>query len=123
MADPLPPAPPAGCHLRFARPSNDLEAVVRFYRDGLGFELLGGFEDHEGFDGVMLGHPGAPVHLEFTRELRHVEFHEPSPDQLIVIYLPDPDAWWAAVWRLERMGHRSVPAHNPYWDVNGTDLI
>jgi hypothetical protein len=26
-------------HLRVARPSDDLEALVRFYRDGLGFSL------------------------------------------------------------------------------------
>ena len=46
--------------LRVARPSDDLDALLRFYRDGLGLELLGGFEGHDGFDGVMLGHPGAP---------------------------------------------------------------
>ena len=34
--------------LRVARPTNDLDALVRFYRDGLGFEVLGGFEDHAG---------------------------------------------------------------------------
>lgn len=49
----------AGAHLRVARPSDDLEAVVRFYRDGLGFSVLYEFKDHDGFDGVMLGFPGA----------------------------------------------------------------
>jgi hypothetical protein len=28
--------------------------------------LRGRFEDHAGFDGVMLGEPGAPYHFEFT---------------------------------------------------------
>ncbi len=28
-------------HLRIARPTDDLEAVVAFYRDGLGFEVSG----------------------------------------------------------------------------------
>ena len=37
-------------HLRVARPSDDLEAVVRFYRDGLGFAVLSEFRDHDGFD-------------------------------------------------------------------------
>ena len=41
-------------HLRVARPSYDLLAVVKFYRDGLGFEVLYEFKDHDGFDGVML---------------------------------------------------------------------
>jgi hypothetical protein len=39
-------------HLRVARPTDDLEAVVRFYHDGLGLEVLFEFKDHDGFDGV-----------------------------------------------------------------------
>lgn len=34
----------AKAHLRIARPTDDLEAVVRFYRDGLGLEVLDHFE-------------------------------------------------------------------------------
>ena len=44
--------------LRVARPSDNLEALVRFYRQGLGLEVLYRFADHDGFDGVMLGRPG-----------------------------------------------------------------
>ena len=55
-------------HLRVARPTDDLEAVVRFYRDGLGLDVLSEFNDHEGFDGVMLGRKGAGYHLEFAVE-------------------------------------------------------
>ena len=35
-------------HLRVARPSGDLAAVVRFYRDGLEFEVLSEFRDRDG---------------------------------------------------------------------------
>lgn len=42
-------------HLRVARATDDLEALLRFYRDGLGLTVLGSFADHAGFDGVMLG--------------------------------------------------------------------
>jgi hypothetical protein len=41
-------------HLRVARPSDNLDAVVKFYRDGLGFTILYEFADHDSFDGVML---------------------------------------------------------------------
>ena len=58
-------------HLRVARPTDDLEAVVRFYRDGLGLDLLYEFRGHDGFDGVMLGRKGAGYHLEFTRKAGH----------------------------------------------------
>jgi hypothetical protein len=57
--------------LRVARPSDDLNAVVRFYRDGLGFEVLYEFRDHDGFDGVMLGRRGTAYHLEFTQRAGH----------------------------------------------------
>ena len=48
-------------HLRVARPTDKLVEVVKFYKDGLGFEVLYQFTDHDGFDGVMLGHKDAPV--------------------------------------------------------------
>jgi len=56
-------------HLRVARPTDNLVAVVKFYRDGLGFEVLYEFKDHDGFDGVMLGGKGAAYHLEFTSRM------------------------------------------------------
>ena len=57
--------------LRVARPSDDLDALLPFYRDGLGLQVLGHFEDHAGFDGIMLGHPGVPWYFEFTRRRGH----------------------------------------------------
>jgi hypothetical protein len=46
--------------LRVARPSDNLDGLLRFYEQGLGLTLLYRFEDHEGFDGIMLGREGAP---------------------------------------------------------------
>ena len=106
-------------HLRVARPTDDLNAVVRFYRDDLGFAVLSEFRDHAGFDGVMLGHPGAAYHLEFTRRAGHPAGRAPTSDHLLVFYLPGPAAWRAAVARLEHAGYRPVPAVNPYWDQRG----
>ena len=106
-------------HLRIARPTDDLAAVVGFYRDGLGLEVLYEFQDHDGFDGVMLGRHGGPYHLEFTRTAGHRAGRAPTEDNLLVFYLPDEVDWRAAVARLERAGHRPVPAFNPYWDRYG----
>jgi len=58
-------------HLRVARPTDKLVEVVKFYKDGLGSEVLYQFTDHEGFDGVMLGHKDARYHLEFTHKRDH----------------------------------------------------
>jgi catechol 2,3-dioxygenase-like lactoylglutathione lyase family enzyme len=106
-------------HLRVARPSDDLAAVVRFYRDGLGFEVLYEFKDHDGFDGVMLGRKGAAYHLEFTRKAGHKAGRAPTQDNLLVFYLPDAGEWKRAVARLEGLGHAPVKAFNPYWDKQG----
>jgi catechol 2,3-dioxygenase-like lactoylglutathione lyase family enzyme len=106
-------------HLRIARLSADLATVVRFYRDGLGFEVLYEFRDHDGFDAVMLGHRGAAYHLAFVHKVRHKGGRAPTDDNLLVFYLPDADEWKRAVARLEELGHQSVKAFNPYWDVKG----
>ena len=109
----------ATAHLRVARPTDALDAVVRFYRDGLGFHVLAEFRDHDGFDGVMLGQPGAGYHLEFTHKAGHAAGKAPTRDNLLVFYLPDVTAWEAAVSRLVAAGHAPVPAFNQYWDRHG----
>ena len=110
---------PMLAHLRIARATAHLDEVLRFYRDGLGFELVGEFHDHEGFDGVMLGHVGAAYHLEFTRERGGLAAPAPSPENLLVFYLEDAKSYQAAITRLESLGNVPVPSHNPFWDRNG----
>ena len=105
--------------LRVARPTDDLEAVVYFYRDGLGFDVIDRFEDHAGFDGVMLGWRSAPWHLEFTRARGHKAGRAPSPDNLLALYLPDRRDWEAAVQRMRGKGFSPVASFNPYWDHRG----
>jgi catechol 2,3-dioxygenase-like lactoylglutathione lyase family enzyme len=105
--------------LRIARPSDELDALIPFYRDGLGLEVLYRFTDHDGFDGVMLGAAGAPYHFEFTRARGHVAGRAPTMDNLVVFYLPDQAAWAAAVARMRAAGFEPVAAFNPYWDRNG----
>ena len=113
------PAELGKAHLRIARPSDDLVAVTRFYREGLGFQLLGEFKDHDGFDGIMLGLKGAGYHLEFTRKEGHLAGRAATQDNLLVFYLPDVAEWERAVARLEESGYAAVKAFNPYWDRKG----
>jgi hypothetical protein len=44
--------------LRIARHTERLDELVRFYRDGIGLTEIGGFRDHDGYDGVFLAVPG-----------------------------------------------------------------
>ena len=105
--------------LRVARPTDDLEAVIRFYQDGLGLDVIASFADHAGFDGIMLSQKGAPYHLEFTHQRGHSVGRAPTPDNLLVFYLPDHPVWEQAVQRMIDHGYSPTPSYNPYWDVNG----
>ncbi|AMS41904.1 MULTISPECIES: VOC family protein [Aminobacter] len=105
--------------LRVARPTNDLEATVRFYRDGLGLDELARFDNHDGFDGVMLGKAGEAHHFEFTHAHGHDAGRAPTQDNLVVFYLPDSDDWQASIARMKAHGYQPVPSFNPYWDRRG----
>ena len=105
--------------LRVARPSEDLDALLPFYVDGLGLKLLYRFTDHVGFDGIMIGAEHAPYHFEFTRLRGHKAGRATSQDQLIVFYLPDAAEWEARVARMRAAGFAPVKSFNPYWDRGG----
>ena len=108
-----------GPHLRIARPVSDLERSVSLYRDGLDLRELGRFQDHEGFDGVMLGRAGMGYHFEFTRCGAHPVRPAPSVEDLAVFYVPDPDEWARACERMLAAGFRAAAPFNPYWDRQG----
>ncbi len=103
--------------LRVGRPTDRLPEVVSFYTDGLGFTLLSSFEDHNGFDGAILGHPHAPWHLEFTHHRGTTVGSAPTLDHLLVLYLLERDAWEAACAQIEAFGVAPVPSYNPWWDA------
>lgn len=109
----------AAAHVRIARPTDDIDSLLPFYRDGLGFEVLGSFADHQGFDGVMLGHKSAGYHLEFTRHRGHDVGRAPTQDNLLIFYLPDSDSYARAVAQMEGSGFPPVASFNPYWDQCG----
>jgi catechol 2,3-dioxygenase-like lactoylglutathione lyase family enzyme len=109
--------------VRVARPTDRLEAVSAFYVDGLGLERLGGFEGHAGYDGVFIGLPGTPYHLEFTHHVDGSPGDVPTADNLLVLYLGSADAVLATVRRLRALGHEPVEAENPYWEGIGAVTI
>lgn len=105
--------------LRVARPSDDLDALLPFYLDGLGMELIDRFQDHAGFDGVVVGRDGWPYHLEFTRAHGHRAGRAPTADNLLVFYFADERDWREAVGRMMAAGFEPVRSFNPYWESSG----
>jgi catechol 2,3-dioxygenase-like lactoylglutathione lyase family enzyme len=101
--------------LRVARHTERLGELVRFYRDGLGLNEIGGFGDHDGYDGVFLEVPGTGAHLELTSGGAHGA-PVPHPESLIVLYLGDEATVLATSARL---GVEPVAPANPYWAEHG----
>lgn len=111
--------------LRIARPTNRLDLIAQMYCKGLDFDVLGHFNDHQGFDGVIVGHPHHAYHLEFTHHRGTTVPDAPTTDNLLVFYIPDEAEWRAACTKMELAGFLAVVSYNPYWDQHGktfTDL-
>jgi len=89
------------------------------YRRGFGLRVVGSFEDHEGFDGVMLGTPDSGYHFEFTHcRTRPVE-PTPTPEDLVVFYVPRETTWRAMCGSALAAGFKPVASFNPYWEARG----
>lgn len=100
---------------RFARHTNNLEQIKYFYTEVLGFELLGGFENHKGYDGIFIGKSHENWHLEFTQSEDKV-IHTFDPDDLLVFY---PNSKLEFEYLLERLTKHNIDfieAKNPYWN-------
>jgi catechol 2,3-dioxygenase-like lactoylglutathione lyase family enzyme len=109
--------------VRIARPTDKLQEVERFYCQGLGLRKLGSFENHNGYDGIMLGLPGFPYHLEFTQHESGSPCPAPSKDNLLVLYIPDEESISHTVQRLAQIGHPEVEPENPYWKGKGAITV
>ena len=109
----------AGAVLRVARPTDHLTTIAEMYATGLDFTVLAEFHDHDGFDGVILGHPHQPYHLEFTTQRGHQVGTAPTQDHLLVFYLPDQAEWEASCARMLAARFQRVPSYNPYWEAQG----
>jgi len=71
------------------------------------------------FDGVILGHPKQPYHIEFTSQRGHKVGKAPTRDHCLVFYVPDKNDWEAGCAQMISAGFREMPSYNPYWDLQG----
>lgn len=104
--------------LRVARHTGQLDQMVRFYTEVLGFGVLGSFQNHEGYDGVMLGHGQAGWHLEFTQSPRKASHHF-DKDDLLVFYPASLEEYYLVLERLQKYKIGQIMPENPYWIDNG----
>jgi catechol 2,3-dioxygenase-like lactoylglutathione lyase family enzyme len=106
-------------HLRIAHPVRDLARTQDMYCRGLGLRIIESFENHEGFDGVMLGVTGSNYHFEFTYARNHPVSPTSTAEDLAVFYIPSESEWQSVCANMLAAGFKQVAAFNPYWDVQG----
>jgi len=106
-------------HLRVARPTDQLDAIVKMYKEGLDLQIIASFEGHQGFDGVMLGNAEMDYHFEFTHQHDHQVGKAPTKDNLLVFYIPDREKWETRCEKMEAAEFKLMPSYNPYWDSAG----
>ena len=108
-----------GTTLRIARPTDNLAKVVEMYKKGLGFHVLAEFENHNGFDGVVLGNPKERYHIEFTHHHDVSVGKAPTDDNLLVFYIEDKSEWDESCAQAALAGFIHVTSYNPYRDMLG----
>ena len=103
---------------RFARHTNDLERIKSFYITVLGFELLGSFENHNGYDGIFIGKQNENGHLEFTKSDAIVDFNFGEED-ILVFYPNSKLEYEIMLAKIKLHSIEFIATKNPYWNDNG----
>ncbi|MDQ6472879.1 VOC family protein [Flavobacterium sp. LHD-80] len=104
--------------LRVARHTNNLKEIEDFYVNILGFERLGGFQNHNNYDGVFIGKSGLDWHFEFTQSEIKAN-HTFDEDDVIVLYPKSVSDYNNLINKLIRLNISTITAVNPFWNENG----
>lgn len=106
---------------RYARHTKKLNALERFYTQVIGLNKLGEFKNHNGYDGIFLGHKSADWHLEFTSSNSHTNQHF-DEDDLLVFYFESQKEIDSIIRRANDFNILIVQPKNPYWIKKGIQL-
>ncbi len=104
--------------LRVARHTNNLDKIENFYVNILDFERLGGFQNHNNYDGVFIGKSGVDWHFEFTQSEEKVN-HTFDEDDVTVLYPETVSEYNRFVNKLVENNISFITSKNPFWNENG----
>lgn len=105
-------------NLRVARHTSNLDRIKAFYTSIIGLEVLGGFENHDNYNGVFIGKKELDWHLEFTTSTETPD-HKPDSDDLLVFYPKTTAEFNAIRERIKKQNIVLLKPMNPYWSMNG----
>lgn len=102
---------------RFARHTNQLTEITRFYQRVLLLDVIGSFENHNNYNGVFLGKSNIDWELEFTESTSETD-HQFDDDDLLVFYVSETEIEVIqkklAIYNISRQTPK-----NPYWNDMG----
>lgn len=104
--------------LRVARHTNNLEIIENFYVNILGFEKLGGFQNHNNYNGSFIGKSELDWHFEFTQSDVKAN-HLFDEDDIIVLYPDTIKKYNNLLNNILDNNISIITAKNPYWNENG----
>ena len=108
--------------LRVARHTNDLENIKSFYVNILGLEILGGFENHNNYEGIFIGKPSENWHLEFTKSKEKININCNEEDYLV--FYPENQLEYDQILKnIETNNIKFITSKNPYWNENGKIIL
>ncbi|TDE43212.1 VOC family protein [Flavobacterium rhamnosiphilum] len=105
-------------NLRIARHTNNLEKIEDFYVNILGFERIGGFQNHNNYDGVFIGKPKLDWHFEFTQSDAKAN-HTFDEDDVTVLYSKTISEHNTLIKSVLESNISIITSKNPYWNENG----
>jgi len=109
-------------NLRIARHTSDLNAIILFYHNILGLEILGSFKNHGDYDGVFLGIKNENWHLEFTVSSEKPD-HKADANDLLVFYPESQEKFLELIDKIRKAEIKVAKPKNPYWEENGITYL
>lgn len=95
--------------------------ALHFWTRVVGLDLLGRFDDHEGYDGIILGYLNETWELELTWHTSNAIHSAPTDEDIIVLYMSASLAD-DLHHRLHAAAFPSRSHANPYWEANGATI-
>jgi hypothetical protein len=106
---------------RYARHTVDLKKIEKFYTEVVGLQNLGGFEDHDGYHGLFLGHNHLNWHLEFTTSHDRPKSTFDADDALVFYVGTAAEMNEVQKTLIRNKINLEIPK-NPYWTKNGVQI-